>query len=128
MNAEYLKNKDIPIIYIDGHCFLCNRWIQFIMKHDVQQKIYFAHLPPLVSTQSVELHWKNKVYTKSDVVIHVAHILGGKWEWISRLLTIIPAFIRNSGYDLIAKNRYRFWGRSEQCILPTPELMERFVA
>lgn len=65
-------------------------------------------------------------YTKSDAAIRIARHFSGAWKWLV-VLKIIPRPIRDFGYDIIAKNRYRWFGRKESCMIPTPELRARFM-
>jgi predicted DCC family thiol-disulfide oxidoreductase YuxK len=127
------------IILFDGVCNLCNGFVQFVIKRDPQAKLKFGTLQ---SNEAIELllpHHinpeelnsvifivNNKVYTQSDAAIKIAQHLGSAWPLAASLL-IIPKFIRNAVYRFIAKNRYRWFGKKMQCMVPSPDLKSRFL-
>lgn len=129
-----------PIIYFDGVCILCNNAVQFLLKHDDKKKFRFATLSSDAgknakeqvtrdnkSNESVILYYRGKYYTKSTAVLLTFKLLGGGWQLLYPLV-IIPSFIRNAIYDLIGRNRYKWFGKKNECTLPSPEIMERFVS
>ncbi len=121
------KNR---IVFYDGYCILCSRLIRFLMKRDKRQMFFFTTLDkipdyePLIRN-SVNLEWPDsivylrdsKIYVYSDAAIQVFIDLGGAWKlmWI---LYIIPKGIRDFIYKLIARYRYRIFGKSNSCYLP----------
>ncbi len=128
-----------PIIYFDGVCNLCNSAVQFILKNDKKKKFLFATLTSdtgLVAIEQVKngskiietviLYYRGKYYTKSTAVLLTFRLLGGMWQLLYPLI-VIPAFIRNAVYDLIGRNRYKWFGKKSECTLLSPEIMERFV-
>lgn len=126
------------IILFDGVCNLCNGFVGFIIRRDRDKIFRFASLQsefgqkilrenqlPADEFHSVILFQNNKVYQKSDAVLEIARKLPG-FRWVS-LVRILPGFLRDFIYGLVAKNRYRLFGRQDSCMLPTPELLDRFV-
>ncbi len=128
------------ILFYDGVCNFCNATVQFVIKRDPLKKIYFAALQsktahqlltPINSklvhdlTTMVYLEGDN-IYTKSDAFLHLIRHLNGFWPLLS-LAMFFPRFFRNFVYDLVAKNRYRLFGKKEQCLMPTPDIRERFL-
>jgi len=142
-NTEVLKLlAELPegqqILLFDGVCNLCNNFVQFVIKRDVKGKFVFASLQSEIGQRllhhfqlsthlkTVVLIDKDKAYTQSDVPLKVGQALGG-WMKVSLLAWLIPKFVRNLIYDFIAANRYRLFGKQEQCILPRPEWKQRFL-
>ena len=127
------------IILFDGVCNLCNGFVQFVIKQDTKAKFKFCslqsetakkilsdyHLNP-DQLNSVVLIANQKIYTKSDAALKIAQLLGGVWLATS-VLFIIPKFLRDSFYNLIAKNRYRWFGKSDTCMLPSHDMRSRFM-
>jgi predicted DCC family thiol-disulfide oxidoreductase YuxK len=133
-------NKEThSIILFDGVCNLCNGAINFVIKRDTDNVFKFASLqeepgPSLLKEygintldiDSIILLEKGKAYTKSTAALRLSKKLSGGWPLIYGFI-IIPAFIRNRVYDYIAKNRYKWFGRKDRCIIPTPELKDKFL-
>lgn len=125
------------VIFFDGHCGLCNGFVDFMMKVDPQGKFKFsplqseyakAHLDPkdIQDLTSVVVLINGQTYRKAPGVIKALSELGGVWK-ASSILSILPLGVLNLGYDLVAKNRYRLFGKRETCRLPTPEERTRFL-
>ncbi len=128
-----------PIILFDGICNLCNQSVQFIIKRDTKQKFLFASLQgkkgqeileryqlPATAFNSFILLENDKLYTRSTAVLRVVKMLGGGWKLLYGFI-IIPKFIRDPLYNLIARNRYKWFGKKEECWVPAPQLKERFL-
>tara|TARA_R110000751_G_scaffold82072_3_gene165276 strand:+ start:1271 stop:1669 length:399 start_codon:yes stop_codon:yes gene_type:complete len=127
------------IILFDGVCNLCNGAINFIIKRNSKANLKFASLQsdtgkqllkeynidPL-KTDSIVLIDSNKAFLKSDAALRIAKDLDDAYPLLYSFI-IIPAFIRNSIYDLIARNRYKWFGKKESCMIPTPDLKSRFL-
>ncbi|RDC55415.1 thiol-disulfide oxidoreductase DCC family protein [Pedobacter chinensis] len=127
-----------PVIFFDGVCNLCNASVQFAIEHDKKNIFKFAALQgnhaksilpslgiDLNKIESIVLVENNKLYTRSSAALRIAKHLNGFWPLLYGLI-IIPKFIRDWFYDIIAKNRYKWWGKQESCWVPTPELKQKF--
>jgi len=134
-------NKQLThsIILFDGVCNLCNGAVNFVIKRDpgnvfkftpLQEKqgvlLLKKHAIDAQKLDSIVLVENKKVYTKSSAALRIARKLSGLWPLFFVLL-IIPSFIRDGVYDFIAKNRYKWFGKKERCIIPTPGLKEKFL-
>lgn len=127
------------IILFDGVCNFCNASVNFVMDHDPKFYFKFAALQSNLAKQrlteaglntndfdTVVLLEDGKVYTRSTAALRIAKKLSGGWPLLY-VFIIVPPFIRNAVYNLIARNRYRWFGKSENCRLPSPEERARFV-
>lgn len=127
-----------PVILFDGVCNLCNSSVLLVIKNDPKKHFRFAsiqgdygqqvlkrfHLPP-TSLGSFILVEENQIYTKSTGALKVAKQLSGAWPLMYAFI-IIPPFIRDAAYELIAKNRYKWFGKKDACAIPSPELRALF--
>lgn len=131
-------------ILFDGVCNFCNASINFIIDRDSKGIFKFAALQSEVGQELLKKFGLKtndsesrtfdsivaidgyKVYQKSDAALEIARRMDGIWK-IFYVFKIIPAFLRNPVYDLIARNRYRFFGKTDACRIPTPELKTRFL-
>jgi predicted DCC family thiol-disulfide oxidoreductase YuxK len=127
------------IILFDGVCNFCNSSINFVMDHDPKFRFKFAPLQSNfaqerlakagLNTQdfdTVVLLEGDKVYTRSGAALRIAKNLSGAWPLLYGFV-IVPPFIRNAVYNWVARNRYRWFGKQENCRLPSPEERARFV-
>jgi predicted DCC family thiol-disulfide oxidoreductase YuxK len=130
---------DPPIILFDGVCNLCNASIDFVLERDPKAHFRFAslqgeagrallrlHSIPADDMNSVVLVENNRTYTRSTAALRIARILTFPWPLLSVFL-FLPAQVRDLFYDLVAQNRYRWFGQRETCRMPTPELKARFL-
>ena len=130
---------DNPIILFDGVCNFCNAAVNFTIKRDKQNKIRFAALQSDAGRQLVQQYGlpaddmrsflfieNEKVYNRSTAALKVCRYLTGLWPLCYGLM-IVPALIRNGVYDWIAKNRYKWFGERQECMIPTPEVRARFL-
>ena len=128
-----------PIILFDGVCNLCNASVQFIIKHDKKSVFRFASLQSEFGKRiikkydlanknidSVMLFENNAVQLKSTAALQIAKQLGGIYSALY-VFIIIPRFMRDSIYDFVARNRYRWFGKQESCMIPKPELKKLFI-
>jgi predicted DCC family thiol-disulfide oxidoreductase YuxK len=132
-----MQTNGRPVLYFDGVCSLCNRSIQFVIKQDKKQQFLFAplqgeagkealkHLHPH-NPDSVVLQYMGKYYTQSDAILKVLKILGGVWS-LSSIVLLIPGFIRNGLYKIVARSRYKWFGKTDSCMVPKPALKARFL-
>lgn len=127
-----------PVILFDGVCNLCTGSVQFVLKRDKEKKFTFASLQsttgqkllsqfnlPNDTFNSFILYQDGKMYTRSTAALKLFQQLKG-WKWV-KIFWAVPKFIRDGVYNLIAKNRYKWFGKKEECWLPTPELKARFL-
>jgi len=134
-----MKNKNHKIILFDGVCNLCNGAVTFIIKRDKKDVFKFAALQSEIGQQliskfnidtskvdSIILIDGDKHYEKSSAALRIAKQLSGAYPLLFGFM-ILPKFIRNAVYDYIAKNRYKWFGKKESCMIPTPELKSRFL-
>jgi predicted DCC family thiol-disulfide oxidoreductase YuxK len=127
------------LIIFDGVCHLCTRSVKFILAHESAPTLRFVPLQSAAGARTMRefglsaedaktfvLVVDGKPYVRSEAAIHVARYLRRPWRMLSGI-RVFPRALRDWGYDLIARNRYRWFGRSETCIVPTPELRSRFI-
>ena len=127
------------IVLFDGVCNFCNASINFIIDRDNKGTFKFAALQSDIGQEilkkhglkqddfdSIILEKEGVIYQKSDAALEIARNMDDFWK-IFYVFKIIPAFLRNSIYDLIARNRYRIFGRTDACRVPTAELRGRFL-
>lgn len=133
-----MEANDDHIILFDGVCNLCNSAVQYVIKRDGKGLFKFASLqsetgrillvksglPPDHLKSFVYIHG-SRFYTRSTAALKVAQQLKGPVQLLYGFI-IVPGVIRDWVYDFIAKNRYRLFGRKDTCIIPTPQLKERF--
>ncbi|QNL22506.1 thiol-disulfide oxidoreductase DCC family protein [Hyphobacterium sp. CCMP332] len=127
------------IILFDGVCNLCNSSVNFIIDRDKKDKFRFAALQSAEGQEelrkigmdkeyldSIVLIKKGKLLHKSTAALHISKELTGLWPIISFFL-IIPKVLRDFFYDIIAANRYKWFGRQEECRIPSPDLRSKFL-
>ena len=133
--------KDKKIILFDGVCNLCESSVQFVIKHDKKDSFRFVALQSdlgqkiikhigidISKTDSVILYEPGTAYYyKAEAALKIAKELGGVYNFLS-LFTVLPNAFSNYFYDFIAKNRYKWYGKKEACLVPTPELKAKFLA
>ena len=130
----------MPILLFDGYCNFCNAWVRLIVRRDTAKKILFASLQSSVGRKMLEEHKIDVNYTESLVffeeerfsvsstaALRIFSYLDG-WERHLKILTVLPRPLRDAVYRFFAKYRYKWFGRREQCMVPTTELRERFLA
>ena len=127
------------IILFDGVCNLCNNAVQFVIKHDSSDKFVFAALQsatgqkllqqynlPQTGFDSFVLLQNGKVFLKSTAALQIAKQLSGPVKLLYGFI-IVPSFIRNTVYTVIAKNRYKWFGKKDSCMIPTASLKAKFL-
>ncbi|MBK7477991.1 MAG: thiol-disulfide oxidoreductase DCC family protein [Haliscomenobacter sp.] len=133
------QNLTGPILLFDGVCNLCNGTVQFILRVDRKQVFRFASLQSEIGQQllrtaaydgppldSVVLIKDQKAFIHSEAVLEIARLLGGGWALLYGF-SVIPKGWRDRLYSWIAQNRYRWFGKKEQCMIPSPKLRARFL-
>lgn len=127
------------IILFDGVCNLCNGAVQFIIKRDQHKKFMFASLQssfgksellkagldPLALQSIIVIH-HNNVFQQSDAALYITRNLDGFWSSLY-LFRFVPKAIRDGMYNLVARYRYTFFGKQNQCMIPTADLKARFI-
>lgn len=132
--------KDKQLIVFDGVCNLCNNWVTYVIKRDKKDQFRFAPLQSNIGKQIIETYKIDTTKTdsillysqekglsyKSTAVLKIAIGLGFP-QSLMRIFYIVPPVIRNWVYDFIAKNRYKWFGKKDVCMIPTPELKSKFL-
>ena len=121
-----------PIIFFDGVCAMCNRFVDLILRADRKRVFRFAPLQGETARQLLPplshdplrwsmVYWDERgIHEQSNASLEVYRRLGGAW-WLLSLARFVPRWIRNPAYSIIARNRYQWFGRRESCRLPTEE-------
>jgi len=126
-------------VFFDGVCNLCNRGVNFLIKHDKKGVLKFASLQSeyaqntipkeLLNRENLDtivVYTNGKLYNRSNAVLKLCKILGGGF-YVFLIGYLIPRFIRDGLYRFIANNRYRWFGTQSQCRVPTSDLKDRFL-
>lgn len=126
------------VVIFDGQCNLCAHSIKFILAHENSPTLNFTSVQSPAGTRLMQQHGfdpndaktfvlvaDGQAYTKSDAAIRVAGYFSGGWKLLG-VFKIIPRPLRDWAYDVVAKRRYRWFGRLDSCMVPTPELRKRF--
>ena len=126
------------IVLFDGECNFCDASVQFIIKRDSKSYFQFAaqqsdigealkrEYGVSMSLDSILVIDQHKVYNSSDAALHISKHLNGLWSYL-RFLKVIPKPIREVVYKFIAKNRYAWFGKKDSCMIPSPEVRNRFL-
>ncbi len=133
-----MKNKNI--IIFDGICNFCNKSVNFIIKRDIEMHFIFTPIQSDVAKKimnkynldsddidSIILIKDEICFIKSAAVFEIAKELSGYW-FLFGIFKIVPKFMTNFFYDIIASNRYRFFGRKDSCMIPKKKLKNRFLS
>lgn len=132
------SNQEHPVVLYDGVCALCNYWVRFILKHDRAGKIHFAalqseHGAAMLRGAGIDPHMLSSIvfvtsegaYLRSDAVLEIFRELPLPWSFLN-IFRFIPRALRDFAYDLVARFRYRVFGKYDSCPLPPPEAQNRF--
>ncbi len=140
---EYLFMFDFPgnkkMILFDGVCNLCNQTVLKIIKLDKKDIFRFTSLQSkagkaVINYLGIDISKIDSVilyepsvayYTKSSAALRIMNHFGGFWK-LSQIFRILPLLVRDSAYDFISKNRYQWFGKKEQCMIPTSKLISKF--
>jgi predicted DCC family thiol-disulfide oxidoreductase YuxK len=128
-----------PVVLFDGVCNFCNGSVNFLISNDREKKLRFAPLQseagqallqknglPTENFGSFVLIHQGRVYQQSTAALQLISFLPWYWQW-AKAGWILPRFIRDSIYNLIARNRYKWFGKKDACMVPAPDLKERFL-
>jgi len=134
-----------PILLYDGVCGLCNRVVQFTLRHDHRDVFRFAALQSELAERVLARHGKsasdlNTVYVvlgigetgetvlaRSEAVIYLLRTLGGWWKALAVIYGVLPRRVRDLMYEMVARNRYRVFGKYETCPVPDVRMREKFL-
>ena len=140
-----MMDNSNPIIFYDGVCGLCNRLVQFLLKHDKHARLRFASLqsdfaervlrrngfdPKDLDTLHVVENYDQpdeRVLQRSNAILRAGRELGGVWGVLAAIARIVPRPLRDSFYGFVAQNRYRVFGKYDTCMLPDPNQRSRFL-
>ncbi len=134
-----MRAQPTHLILFDGVCNFCCLWVQFLIRRDPKKRFRFASLQSAIGQETLRrLHLSpdklttmifvegDRYFMKSSAALQMARRMRGPWPLLF-LFIVIPAPIRDFFYDLVARNRYRWFGKKETCMVPTPDLKERFL-
>jgi len=127
-----------PILFFDGVCGLCNRVVDFSLRHDRNGLVRFAPLQGLMAAElltaddvadldTVVFVDDGVLVRRSSAVVGLLRQLGGPWRFVATLLWLVPRPLRDVGYRIVAHSRYRIFGRKDTCRVPTPRERKRFL-
>ncbi len=134
-----------PVLLFDGVCVFCNGAVQFVLRHDSAGRFHFAPLQSAFAQRVLTRHGRDphdldtmylvlgadtsheRLLAKSDGILAVLHGLGGAWRLLSLLPRVVPRAVRDCAYDRFVRNRYRWFGRTDQCAVPSPDVRARFI-
>jgi predicted DCC family thiol-disulfide oxidoreductase YuxK len=133
-----------PIVLYDGVCGLCNRLIQFLLPRDRHDRLRFASLQSDFAAVVLKRHGKDpkdldtfylvedyeganeRLLARSDAILSLGPQLGGIWS-LAPVGKVVPRFLRDWAYNLVARNRYRVWGKYDTCMMPDPRHRRKFL-
>lgn len=136
---KYVLPEDRSLVLFDGDCLLCNHSVRFIFERDADERFFFAPLQSALGGQLLEEHGlepdqlstmvlieNDAAHTQSDAALRIARRLTIPWRWLA-VFYFVPRFIRDRVYRFVADNRYRLFGKSTACEIPSAELRERIL-
>lgn len=144
MAADAATAVGSTLVLYDGVCGFCASSVQFLLRRDPRGRFRFAALQSKVAQDVLAKHGaraddldtvyvvdgygtpEERVLSRSDAALHCAGLLGWPWK-LARIATLLPASLRNIGYDLIARHRYRIFGKLDACMIPDPAIRDRFI-
>lgn len=130
---------DYPVILFDGVCNFCNATVNLIIRKDKKKIFRFAALQSPAGENILSqygINWRdddsfvlvtnNKIYQRSTAALKLFNKLPWYWKW-TQLFWIFPRFLRDGIYNIIARNRYKWFGKKDECMIPTADIRERFL-
>ena len=127
------------VIVFDGVCALCSRWVRFLLRFDRTGRYRFAAMQGAQGRALLQQHGldpddplsfllveQGRAWSDTDAIVRVLAGLGGAWK-LAHVLRVVPRAWRDRAYCALARNRYRWFGRHDQCFLPTPVQAKRFL-
>ena len=137
----FKARHDNGIVFYDGVCGLCDRWVRFVVKRDRHRTLRFAPLQGETAKTRTDLPAElrtvvfvllrpgatdEQIFTRSEAALRLLDHVGGFWRLVS-WLRLVPRPLRDAVYDVIARRRYQWFGKFEACRVPPPEWRERFL-
>ena len=134
-----------PIVLYDGVCGLCNRLVQFLLKHDKRSRLRFASLQSDFAAKVLQRHRIDpkdldtmhlienyeqpgeRILQRSDAIVRAGRELEGFWGALAAVASVVPRALRDPFYRFVARNRYRVFGKYDTCMLPEPNQRSRFL-
>lgn len=134
-------STDRPVLLVDGVCNLCNASVAFVIRHDpppgrfrfaalqspTGQTLLRRHALPTADFDTVVVVDGDRVLTRSDAVLRILAGLGFPWSLLAAVLQVVPRRLRDVAYAWIVRNRYRWFGRRDACLVPTADVRARFL-
>lgn len=130
---------DNMIVVFDAQCLLCSGWVRFLLRHDRRERLQFASIQGVAGREllgraglrperldTLLLVDGQQWWTETGAILRILHQLGWPWR-LAWLGWLVPALFRNAAYRWVARRRYRLFGRSATCLVPSPELAGRFL-
>jgi predicted DCC family thiol-disulfide oxidoreductase YuxK len=130
---------DKPVVLFDGVCNYCNGMVNFVIRQDKKKQFLFTPLQSEAGKRILQannltgqardsfiIYDKGKIYQRSTAALKLYNKLPWYWKW-TQAFWIVPKFLRDAIYDLIARNRYKWFGKKDECMIPSPEVKERFL-
>lgn len=134
-----IEDSELQLVVFDGVCNFCNSWVEFVHQRDSNKQFFFAPLQSDLGNEIINkykidstkidsiMYLKGKkLHLKSSAALRILKDLGGIWALLF-VFIIVPPFIRNFVYDVIAKNRYKWFGKKDQCMIPEDHLRNQFL-
>ena len=131
-NSANSPNADHPTVFFDGVCGLCSHSVNWLLARDPEHKLRFAPLQGTTAAQRLDAGIRHRLdtmvfvcggetFTRTAAVSRILMTLGGRWRMLGWMLWIVPSPIRDLGYRVVSRLRYRLCGKNESCRLPTPQ-------
>ena len=131
MDQSNLGTSDFPIVFFDGVCGLCNHSVNWLLARDPEHRLRFAPLQGPTATAMISSDLRDRLdtlvfvrdettYIRTAAVSRILMTLGGRWQVLGAMLWLIPYPLRDLGYRLVSRFRYRMFGKHDACRLPTP--------
>jgi predicted DCC family thiol-disulfide oxidoreductase YuxK len=137
--AEIEARGEPPVLVFDGVCRLCSAWVAFVLRHDGSGRIRFAAMQSSGGRALLAAHGLDaddplsflfvsggKGHTQSDAILRLVASFGGAWRLVG-IFRLVPRPLRDALYRLVARNRYRWFGRRDTCLLPDAATAQRFL-
>ncbi len=132
MSCKLAGNDDHPTVFFDGVCGLCNHSVNWLLARDPEHKLRFAPLQGTTARDILDPEMRNRrdtlvfvrngeMFIRTAALSRILMTLGGRWRVLGGLLWMVPSPIRNLGYRMVSRLRYRLFGKHESCRLPTAQ-------